>query len=66
MLRKNTVQYLKCEVNFEGKYEDLDKFLDAIDENEKKIVVNSINLNSDTLDGVKGKINLEILFNSED
>ncbi|AQS07071.1 pilus assembly protein PilO [Clostridium beijerinckii] len=57
--KKNTVQYLKCEVNFEGKYEDLDKFLDAIDENEKKIVVNSINLNSDTLDGVKGKINLE-------
>ena len=57
--KKNTVQYLKCEVNFEGKYEDLDKFLNAIDQNEKKIVVNSINLNADTLDGVKGKLTLE-------
>ncbi|RII36128.1 pilus assembly protein PilO [Clostridium chromiireducens] len=57
--KKNTVQYLKCEVNFEGKYEDLDKFLNAIAQNKKKIVVNSINVNSDTLDGVKGKINLE-------
>lgn len=57
--KKNTVQYLKCEVNFQGKYEDLDKFLNTIDQNEKKIVVNSINLNSDTLDGVKGKMVLE-------
>ena len=56
---KNTVQYLKCAVNFEGKYENLDKFLTVIGQNEKKIVVNSISLTSDTLDGVKGIMNLE-------
>jgi len=58
-VNKNTVQYLKCAVNFEGKYENLDKFLTVIGQNEKKIVVNSISLTSDTLDGVKGIMNLE-------
>lgn len=57
--KKNTVQYLKCEVKFEGDYEGLDKFLDTIGENEKKIIVNSVKISSDTLKGVKGTINLE-------
>lgn len=57
--KKDTVQYLKCEVSFEGKYEDLDKFLNVIDQNEKKIVINSINLSSGTVDGIKGKMTLE-------
>ena len=57
--KKNTVQYLKCEVKFEGKYEDLDKFLNSIGQNEKKIVINSIKLSSDTSKGIKGTIDLE-------
>jgi len=57
--KKNTIQYLKCTVNFQGKYEDLDKFLNEIDQNKKKIIVNSISLSSDTLTGIKGTINLE-------
>ena len=58
--KKNTVQYVKCEVKFEGSYESIDKLLNTIGKNEKKIVVNSIKLSEDTLDSVKGTINLEI------
>lgn len=57
--KKNTVQYLKCEVNFEGSYEGIFKFLNTIGQNEKKIVVNSIKLSSGT-SGVKGTLSLEI------
>jgi len=57
--KKNTVQYLKCEVKFEGKYEDLDKFLNSIGQNEKKIVINSIKMSSDTSKGINGTIDFE-------
>jgi type IV pilus assembly protein PilO len=57
--KKNTVQYLKCEVKFEGSYENLDKFLNTIENNEKKIVVNSMKLSSDISKGIKGTLNLE-------
>lgn len=57
--KKNTVQYLKCEVNFEGSYEGIFKFLNTIGQNEKKIVVNSIKLSSGT-SGIKGTLSLEI------
>ncbi|MDR3598289.1 pilus assembly protein PilO [Clostridium sp.] len=57
--KKNTVQYLKCEVKFVGKYEDLDKFLNSIGQNEKKIVINSIKVSSDTSKGINGTIDLE-------
>lgn len=59
-INKNTVKYLKCVVNFEGRYEGVVKFLNTIGNNEKKIVVNSIKLNSNTLKGIKGTFNLEI------
>lgn len=59
-IKKNTIQYLKCEVKFEGTYEGIDKFLNEIDKNEKKIVVNSIKISEDTLFEIKGTINLEI------
>lgn len=58
--KKNTVQYVKVEVDFEGNYEGLNKLLNTIEKNEKKIVVNSIKIDEDTLEGVKGTINLEI------
>ncbi|EHJ01422.1 type IV pilus assembly protein PilO [Clostridium sp. DL-VIII] len=58
--KKNTVQYVKFEVNFEGSFDGLNKLLNTIGKNEKKIVVNSIKINEDTLDTVKGTINLEI------
>lgn len=57
--KKNTVQYVKCEVKFEGNYENVDKLLNIIGQNEKKIVVNSIKLSSDTSRGIKGTLNLE-------
>lgn len=57
--KKNTVKYLKCEVKFEGSYIGLDKFLNTIATNERKIVVNSIKVNQDTLDELKGTIELE-------
>lgn len=58
--KKDTIQYLKCEINFEGTYENLDKFMDEIDKNEKKIVINSIKMSQDTLNTLKGTIDLEI------
>jgi len=58
--KKNTVQYLKCEVKFEGSYDSINKFLNTIGKNEKKIVVNAIKISADTLDGVKGTMSLEI------
>jgi len=58
--KKNTVEYLKCEVKFEGTYDGLDKLLTKLSTNEKKIVVNSIKISQDTLDACKGTIELEI------
>lgn len=58
--KKNTVQYVKFEINFEGSYDGLNKFLSVIEENKKKIVVNSVKISSDTSDPIKGTINLEI------
>lgn len=58
--KKNTVQYLKCEVKFEGTYDGLDKLLNKISENEKKIVVNSIKISQDSLNLCKGTIDFEI------
>ncbi|MFW2502611.1 pilus assembly protein PilO [Clostridium diolis] len=58
--KKNTVQYVKFEVNFEGSYDGLNKLLNTIGKNEKKMVVNSIKIDEDTLNSVKGTINIEI------
>jgi hypothetical protein len=58
--KKNTVHYMKCEVDFEGSYEGLNKLLNEIGKNEKKIVVNSVTLSENTINSVKGTINLEI------
>lgn len=58
--KKDTVQYVKFQVNFQGTYDGIYKFLSAIGENEKKIIVNSIKLSSDTSNGIKGTVNLEI------
>lgn len=58
--QKNKVQYMKLQVKFEGSYNALDKFLDKIATNEKKIVVNSIKSTQDTLNTLKGTLDLEI------
>lgn len=58
--KKDTVQYIKFQVNFEGSYDGIYKFISAIGENDRKIVVNSIKLSSDTSKGIKGIANLEI------
>jgi len=58
--QKNKVQYMKIQVKFEGAYDALDKFLDKIATNEKKIIVNSIKMSQDTLNSLKGTMDLEI------
>ena len=57
--KKNTVKYIKCEVKFEGSYDGINKLLYAISQNDRKIVVNSIKLSSDTKTGIKGTLSLE-------
>lgn len=58
--KENTVQYLKCSVNFKGTYGGLNTFLKTIRENDKKIVVNSISIGQDSLSGINGTMKLEI------
>lgn len=58
--KKNTVQYLKGEIKFEGNYQALDKFLDEINKNKKKIVINTVKISQSTLDGLNGTIQFEI------
>jgi type IV pilus assembly protein PilO len=58
--KKNTVHYVKLQVDFQGSYDGLNKFLSTIDQNEKKITVNSLKLSSDSSNGIKGTISLEI------
>lgn len=58
--KKDTLQYVKVQVSFEGSYDGLSKLLTTIRENERKIVVNSVKLSSDTAKGIKGTLNLEI------
>lgn len=57
--KKNTVQFVKCEVRFEGSFEGINKLLTAIDNNERKIVVNCIKISEDAYTSIKGSINLE-------
>ena len=47
-------------MSFEGSYDELSKMLNTIGKNEKKMVVNSIKIDEDTLNSVKGTINIEI------
>lgn len=58
--KKDTLQYVKVQVSFEGSYDGLSKLLTTISENERKIVVNSVKLSSDSTKGIKGTLNLEI------
>lgn len=58
--KKDTLQYVKIQVIFEGSYDGIYKMLTTIRENERKIVVNSIKLSSDAKKGLKGTLNLEI------
>lgn len=58
--KKDTVQYVKFQVDFEGSYDGIYKFLSAIGENDRKIVVNSIKLASGTGTDMTGTVNLEI------
>lgn len=58
--KKNTVHYVKVEINFEGSYEGLNKFLNEVGKNERKIVVSSIKISEDSKEAIKGAINIEI------
>jgi General secretion pathway protein M. len=59
--KKYTIRYVKVQINFEGSYDGLNKFLNSIEKNERKIVVNTLKLSSaDITNGIKGSMNLEI------
>lgn len=58
--KKDTVQYVKFQINFSGNYDNIYKFISTIVGNDRKIVINSLKLSSDTSKGMTGTINLEI------
>lgn len=59
--KKNTIQYVKVQINFEGSYDGLNNFLNSIEKNQRKIVVNTLKSSSaDITSGIKGSMNLEI------
>lgn len=59
--KKNTIQYVKVQINFEGSYDGLNKFLNSIEKNQRKIVVNTLKLSSsDITNGIRGSMNLEV------
>lgn len=67
--KKNTIQYLKCEVKIEGTMENLNKLLNTIGTKERRIIVNSMKINKDDKEGIKVTLNLEFYaipkFNGE-
>lgn len=58
--KKDTLQYVKIQIDFEGSYSGLFKMLTEIGEKERKIVINSIKLTSNSTKGLNGSVNLEI------
>lgn len=57
---QNTVTQLKLNVDFNGSYENVVKFLKAIGEYDKKIPVCTINMSTKSLEEVKGSVNMII------
>lgn len=57
---KDTVQYVKFQVDFQGNYDGIYKFISELSANDRKIVINSVKLSSDSLKGMKGTAILEI------
>lgn len=58
--KENKIQYVKCAINFKGTYDALNSFLEAIEGNERKIIVNSLSTSQDSLDEINGTMKLEI------
>lgn len=58
--KENTVHNLKCTVNFQGTYEELDKFLKLVEDNDYKIIMNAMTMGRDSLNGINGTIKFEI------
>lgn len=56
--KENTVTQIKMNVDFNGSYEDVVKFLKAIGDYERKIPVYTINMSQKNLDEVKGSVNM--------
>lgn len=56
----NSIQYLKCSINFKGTYENLNAFLKSIRESKRKIMVNSLTSSQDSTNGISGTVKLEI------
>lgn len=54
-----TLEQLKCELTFQGEYSALNKFLNTIQESEKRIVVNNISITQKTLTEVSGSMSIE-------
>lgn len=58
--KANTVTQIKVNVNFNGSYESVVKFLNAIGEYKKKIPVCTINMSEKNLEEVAGSVNMII------
>lgn len=58
--KANTVTQIKVNVNFNGSYESVVKFLNAIGEYKKKIPVCTINMSEKSLEEVAGSVNMII------
>lgn len=58
--KENTVTQIKVNVDFNGSYEDVVKFLKALGEYKKKIPVCTINISEKNLDEIKGSVNMII------
>lgn len=57
---ENTVTQIKFNVDFNGSYENVVKFLKAVGDYERKIPVYTINMSTKNLEEVKGSVNMVI------
>lgn len=59
-ISKDKVHQLRCNISFSGTYENLMNFLKEINENNNKMVVNSMNIAEESIEEIKGSMEIEI------
>ena len=59
-ISKDKVHQLRCKISFSGTYENLMNFLKEINENSNKMIVNSINLGEESIEEIRGNMEIEI------
>lgn len=58
--KEDTIHKIKATINFQGTYEALDKFLNSVEGHTNKIVINSISIGQDSINGINGTMKVEI------